>query len=333
MQLVLDTGGLTLKTRNQSFVIEVGENKKQISPNKVTSIAITANVLINANAIKLAVTHQIPILFFDNIGKAKARLWSPYFQSIATLRRGQIKYGESTTAMEAMINIFELKTQHQINNLQWLKNRKPSLNPALDTAIHQLKAQLKRFDAFKGQTVIEGRAKIMGTEGFTAKIYWKALSTCMSETCLFEARTRRPAKDPFNAALNYLYGMTYSIVEGGLFAAGLDPHLGILHVDEYNKSTLSFDMIEPFRPWIDRLLMEQCLSNSLNQRFFTANQYGLHLNKNGKAFIIPLFNQFMLTDRIFGEQRTSNKNHIYQFCGLLAKQIRFFMAEQATDMK
>lgn len=42
--------------------------------------------------------------------------------------------------------------------------------------------------------------------------------------------------------------MLYSVVEAGLFTAGLDPYLGILHADAHKKPTLSFDLIEPFRP-------------------------------------------------------------------------------------
>ncbi|MFK7947310.1 MAG: CRISPR-associated endonuclease Cas1 [Saprospiraceae bacterium] len=332
MQIVLDTSGLVLKIRNQSFLVEMAGAKKQISPKKITSIAVTANVLIDARAIKLAIKNQIPILFFDNIGKVKARLWSPYFESIATLRRGQIKFAESTKATEWMIGIFELKTTHQIQNLQWLKNRKPSKAVVLDSAISVLKGQLKRFETFEGQTIKECRAKMMGTEGFTAKVYWKAVSACTTEPYKFEKRTRRPATDAFNASLNYLYGMMYSIVEGGLFAAGLDPHLGIFHTDMYNKSTLSFDLIEPFRPWVDRLLLEQCFASNLNKSYFTKNQHGLFLNKNGKAVIIPLFNQFILSQRFFGEQRTIVKNHIYQLCGQLTKQIRFFMKENEPNL-
>lgn len=50
------------------------------------------------NTGELAIQHQIPILFFDNIGKAKALLWNPYFENLATLRRNQIKFAESTLA-------------------------------------------------------------------------------------------------------------------------------------------------------------------------------------------------------------------------------------------
>lgn len=46
-------------------------------------------------------------------------------------------------------------------------------------------------------------------------------------------------------------------------------------------------MIEAFRPWIDRLLIQACLEKKLLKFHFTKNQYGYFLNKTGKAVLIP----------------------------------------------
>ncbi|MFO7558792.1 MAG: CRISPR-associated endonuclease Cas1 [Desulfobacterales bacterium] len=57
----------------------------------------------------------------------------------------------------------------------------------------------------------------------------------MPEKYQFSGRSRRPAKDPFNAVLNYCYGMLYSRVEKACILSGLDPFVGFLHTDNYNK--------------------------------------------------------------------------------------------------
>ena len=41
--------------------------------------------------------------------------------------------------------------------------------------------------------------------------------------------------------------MLYSLVERACIVAGLDPFVGFLHTDNYNKKSLVFDLIEPFR--------------------------------------------------------------------------------------
>ncbi|MEN0005917.1 MAG: CRISPR-associated endonuclease Cas1 [Bacteroidota bacterium] len=326
MQLVLDTKGVKLAKKSGVFHVAVDEEKvRVISPQKLKSIAITANATLTADAVRLAIQHEIPILFFDRIGKAKARLWSPYFQSIATLRRNQVRFSDTPEATNWMLDLFRLKTMGQVENLRFLRKQRGLLSGALGKAVSNISGINHNFELYEGKLVVETRQGIMGTEGSIARIYWQAVGAALPQRYRFRERSRQPAKDIFNASLNYLYGMLYSVVEGGLFAAGLDPHLGLFHTDEYRKPTLSFDLIEPFRPWVDRLLIDQCVERKLEVDFFTQNQYGLFLNKKGKAFIIPLFNEFLRGSRTYINQESTVKNHIYFMAGRLATRIRSVM--------
>lgn len=325
MQLVLDTPGLHLSRKEKVFHLKIGDKSKTISPAKLSSIAITANITITSGAISLSLKHQIPILIFDRIGKAQARLWSPYFESIATLRRMQARFTEHPESTAWMIALFELKAQGQIDNLKTLNQRKLFFKSELEAAIDAIQRHQREFESFSEQIPDECRQQMMGVEGNIARIYWQALGSALPAAYRFQNRSKRPAKDHYNAAINYLYGMLYTVVEGALFAAGLDPHLGIFHADEYNKPTLVFDLIEPFRPWMDRLLINQCLQEKLSETFFTKNQYGLFLNREGKAFIIPLFNDFLRSNRKFANQETSVKNQIYAMASRLSQRIRSTM--------
>ncbi|MCB0621178.1 MAG: CRISPR-associated endonuclease Cas1 [Saprospiraceae bacterium] len=327
MQLVLDSRGLKISKKNDLFFVESEKGSRSISPAKLTSIAITANVQIGADAIVLAIRHGIPILLFDRIGKAKARLWSPYFESIATLRRNQVRFGDTPEATAWVVDLFLLKTQAQADNLKFLHDHSGSLAGGFSAAIRSIKGQSRKLEEFRDKLIDECRQQVMGVEGSIARVYWQVLGNALPSAYLFQTRSRRPAKDIFNAALNYGYGMLYSVVEGGLFAAGLDPHLGILHADEHNKPTLAYDLIEPFRPWVDRLLIEECLSRKLEPRFFTKNKFGIFLNKHGKAFLIPRFNDFLRSDRPYLGQSSSVKNHIYFMAARLAQRIRAAMDE------
>lgn len=322
MQLVLDTKGIQIRKDGATFLIVSEKGKRKIAPAKLTSIAITANVLLEASAVRLAIKHQIPILFFNYIGKAQARLWSPYFESIATLRRQQLRFTESPDATAWMIDVFLLKTEGQVSNLKYLKGRTTRLSSSIESVIRNMNKQSRNFERHREQLPDEARSTLMGIEGAIARQYWQGIGNALPRKYAFQKRSRRPAEDPFNALLNYLYGMLYTVVEGGIFAAGLDPYLGILHTDEYRKPTLAFDLIEVFRPWADRLLIEQCMHLKIDKAFFTKNQHGLFLNKTGKAYIIPLFNDFLRADRKFQQRESTVKNHIYFLAGQLAQRIR-----------
>lgn len=324
MQLVLDSSGLTILRKAGTFVVEKGEAKRIISPQKLSSIAVTTNVVIHSSVIDLAVQNKIPIFFFNQIGKPVARLWSPHFETIATLRRFQVKFAETTDGMNWVVDIFGLKTDGQRKNLEFLKGRKINLGSAINNAIRDIKKHQKNLETFREKLPEEARSAIMGVEGNMARIYWQAVGANLPLTYSFSKRTRRPAEDFFNAALNYLYGMLYSTVESALFSSGLDPYIGVLHADEYRKPTLCFDQIEAFRPWIDRLLIKACLEKKVLKGHFTKNQHGFFLNKTGKAFFIPLFNEYMRSEIKFLGRESTVKNHIYFISMQLAHRVRAF---------
>ena len=94
MQLVLNTMGLTLKVEKGSFLVSTGDESRLISPEALHSIAITSPCLLSSAAIELAADAGIPIYFYDETGDARSCLRSPYFESLATLRRKQVYFSD-----------------------------------------------------------------------------------------------------------------------------------------------------------------------------------------------------------------------------------------------
>jgi CRISP-associated protein Cas1 len=173
------------------------------------------------------------------------------------------------------------------------------------------------FENYKNRPLDDVSEYLMGIEGNAAKCYWQAIAECMPVDFRFENRNRHPAEDAFNAAINYLYGILYTIVETAIFSVGLDPYLGIMHADQYNKPTLSYDLIEPFRPWVDRVVIEGILQDEVKQSFFEKKEDAVILSKLGKQYFIPKFNLFMAAVGEFQHTKTTRKNHVYRQVGEL----------------
>lgn len=321
MQLVLNTHGLVLKVKNKVFYVAAGDESRMISPEQVASIAITAPCMLSSAAIELAAEAEIPIYFFDRIGEARSCLRSPYFESLATLRRKQVYFSDSEAGGRWVIEQFQHKTAHQVQVLKYLKDRKSKYAADIESCILELEKRLGELEKKTGAPSSGWNASLMGWEGHQAKLYWQMVAACMPEEWAFESRSRRPAKDSFNAMVNYLYGMLYSIVEQALFAAGLDPHLGILHTDEYDRPTLSYDLIEPFRPWVDRFIVEKILQMEIDPSFFEPVEGGFFLSQNGKRFLIPAFNGWMQQQVRWQSRQLTREAQIYHAAAVLAKMI------------
>src|SRR5439155_13698829 len=112
------------------------------------------------------------------------------------------------------------------------------------------------------------RATLMGLEGTAGRVYFGCLGRLVPEAHRFEGRSRQPARDGFNAMLNYGYGVLYSLVEKACICAGLDPHLGFLHTDNYAKPSLVFDLIEPFRVVAERATVLVFTGRRAQKEFF-----------------------------------------------------------------
>lgn len=80
-------------------------------------------------------------------------------------------------------------------------------------------------------------------EAQAAQYYWKGL--------FGKGFLRDPKREDFyNMALNYGYAILRAIVARALIGSGLLPFAGIHHHNRYNPD----DIMEPYRPWVDRYL-------------------------------------------------------------------------------
>jgi len=331
MQLVLNSYGLQLSQRNRCFQIESKTGNRIISPARISSILITKNMNISSSAILLAVENNIPIVLVDNIGNPVVKINPLLSSGLTALRKKQLLFSRSKDAHELVKQMLLQKTEGHIANLSWWANRKTSVAATCITAKEQILKCAKKLETHpQSYTTLKSSSDFLrGWEAISAKYYWQAVAKMASlEGMPMQGRSYRPAKDEYNAAINYLYGMLYNQVETGLACAGLDSQIGLWHRDQYQTPSLAFDAIEPLRPKIDRLLMEVLMQQKIVTKMFEPNsKYGFLLKKEGRMVLISAFNDH-LEERIkMNGQVTAFKNHILQ----IANNIKLFIEKIKSD--
>lgn len=95
------------------------------------------------------------------------------------------------------------------------------------------------------------RGDVTNREGHAAKVYFNAL--------FGNDFTRQVATD-INAALDYGYSILLSAFNREVSASGYSANFGINHNNEFNHFNLSCDLMEPFRPLVDKLVLEMNLT-------------------------------------------------------------------------
>jgi len=167
----------------------------------------------------------------------------------------------------------------------------------------------------------EKRNSIMAIEGMAGKEYFGTLNYIMPDRFKFKGRSRSPAKDEFNCLLNYGYGVLYSMVEKGCILAGLDPYIGFIHTDNYNKKSLVFDLIEMFRILVDKTVIYLFSKRKIKKEYFDQIKNGLSLNQEGKAVLITALNEILEKKVRYRGRNIKNRNTIQFECHRIANNL------------
>lgn len=87
-------------------------------------------------------------------------------------------------------------------------------------------------------------------EARAAAYYWKNVFTN------YPNFVRDREGTPPNNLLNYGYAILRAIIARALVGSGLLPTLGIHHHNRYNSYCLADDIMEPYRPYVDQLVLD-----------------------------------------------------------------------------
>jgi CRISPR-associated endonuclease Cas1 len=84
----------------------------------------------------------------------------------------------------------------------------------------------------------------------------------------------RLAVNPPNAMLNYLYALLESESRLALAALGLDPGIGVLHVDSRSRDSFACDLMEAVRPEVDQYVLDWITQQPLRREWFFEQRDG-----------------------------------------------------------
>lgn len=322
MKLIINTEGSYISKNNERFQIKIGNAKQEYSVKKVSQLLITTSVMITTDALKLAIENNIDIVFLNYNGQPFGRLWHSKLGSISTIRRKQLKLIEIELGTKLVKEWITQKLDNQIALLKKLKiNRDNQKRIILDNAISKIENHKNEILNLDNLPINKIRNSIEGHEGTAGRVYFNTLGKVIPENYKFSGRSKNPAKDMFNCMLNYAYGILYSNVERACIIAGLDPYIGIMHTDNYNKTALVFDLIEMYRGYMDEIVFKLFSKRKIKKSMFDEMNGGMWLNKEGKVCLLSSVNE-KFDEKIRYKGRNIKFENIIQFdCHNIANKI------------
>jgi CRISPR-associated protein Cas1 len=174
---------------------------------------------------------------------------------------------DENARMEYSVGQITKKVENSIITLEKSVRKSPAWNKAMEAAY----STLTKLDARKPQNIMQLRVveanaaaayfrawrgtpiRWRGTSRRPIPDTWREIGV---RTSPFLRAGNRNAGNPVNAILNYAYTALQSEIQIRTVSEGYDPRLGIMHEASQGASAFIFDEMEPFRPKVDRKVLE-----------------------------------------------------------------------------
>ncbi|MCS6820532.1 MAG: type II CRISPR-associated endonuclease Cas1 [Microscillaceae bacterium] len=219
-----------IRTKNEQLIIQLENETQPIPIEDVGYIVLdNAEIYISPPAIEKCLQYNVAIVYCDS----------------KHLPCGMLLNLEANTLQQERFEA-QIQTSEPLKKQLWKQIVEAKiLNQALLLEKIGQKAEVlfqKSKQVQSGDTTQQ--------EAQAARIYWANLFP--KEIAFYRARTGNPP----NHLLNYGYAIIRAAMARALAGAGLLATLGLHHHNRYNAFCLADDMMEPYRPWVDRAVCE-----------------------------------------------------------------------------
>ena len=213
-------GYLCVRSKDELIRIHIDEINSLIIES--TNISLTSYLLVELGKKK------VNVIFCDD-KKCPSGTFLSYYGSYDTSRkiRNQIAWSKETKSV-----VWKNVIYHKILGQSCVLN----FNGKDETA-YKLSQYLPEIEL----------GDVTNREGHAAKVYFNSLFS--------NDFSRDDDNNVINAALNYGYSIVLSSMAREIVSNGYITQLGIFHDNVFNQFNLASDLMEPFRPFVDQIVL------------------------------------------------------------------------------
>jgi CRISPR-associated protein Cas1 len=265
--LYLNTQGLRVGRSGE--VLQIREKdvlRQEVRIGEICQLNVMGNIQISTQAVQALCEAEVPICYFSMGG---------WFYGITTglntknvfLRRAQYRLAEQewfALALARRLVAGKIRNQRTL-----LQRNHIEPNPETLLGLKQMAERAERARSLE---------ELLGIEGNAARLYFTDFGGMLKQedeseephlAFDFEARNRRPPKDPVNALLSLAYSLLVKDLTIACYAVGFDPFYGFYHQPRFGRPALALDLMEPFRP----LVADSAVLNAVNTRMVTPRDF------------------------------------------------------------
>lgn len=321
MVIIIQDYGTSVTKKSNCLCIKSAKGESEICINKVKELHICSACKITSDAISLCIKNDVWVVFMDDRGEPEGEIL-PFSGGCSPIyKRKQLLLQTRTEGIILIKGFLTEKITNRLRQLKQILRNKSNSDTVLymSTCIKKMEQELKKIDEVQGNNMEEIRDTLQGYEGTAGRAYFECISYLLPEEMKFSRRTRM-AEDVYNGVLNYLYGILYAKIKQICQKCRLDPYIGIMHVDSYNKPTFVFDFIETQRIICEEIAFEIC-SERMITRADTEHGESVRFLPAAKQLLISKFYEKLNQPCTYRRKKVTIERRIYLQMGEAAKRI------------
>ena len=294
---VFCSNGEKIQIKNDNLVVtdKEGNTKIQVTCYRLFLVNIIGNCSLTTVLINKAKKFGFYIALYT-YGFHLYQILGAAKEGNTLLKVKQYTYNELTIAQKIVKN----KIVSQLIALKSIRNKDNNL-------INTIKQLKVIYSSINDNSNLQ---ELLTKEGNAAKIYFK----CMFNNVDWHGRKPRIKLDMVNSTLDIGYTMLFNYLDAILSCFGFDTYVGVYHKQFYMRKSLVCDIIEPFRPIIDKTIRNAINLKQIKESDFNIvnEQYKLRIDLNAKYI------EFLVKPII------ENRDEIFRY---VQKYYRCFMKE------
>ena len=217
------------------YLVCRSDKETKILLNEIELLIIeNQQVCITSALISELMNHKIRVIFCDNTHQPQGEVF-PYNSCYDTYGKikQQIAWEETTKSF-----LWNQIVRQKIHNQSYVLRFEEKFTEA--NTLEKYEHEVQNGD-------------IQNREGLAAKLYFSSL--------FGDKFDRRKKNDKTNIYLNYGYSILLSMVNREIASSGYLNQLGVHHIGEQNPFNLGCDFMEPFRPFVDKIVIDGKLTD------------------------------------------------------------------------
>ncbi|MGQ0733776.1 MAG: CRISPR-associated endonuclease Cas4g/Cas1g [Acidobacteriota bacterium] len=294
--------GFGLSVAKSGDVLQIKEKGKLIQEarlHEINQVNLFGPVSISGAAVHALCAAEKPIAHFSMGGWFHGLTMGLGLRNVF-LRRAQFRRADDELFC---LRLAKSLVATKIHNQRTLLQRNHIEPPA--QALDGLKRLVRRVEA------VRSLDELLGLEGAAAAAYFGQFAGMIKvddRKCTglfdFQARTRRPPRDPVNALLSFAYSLLTRDLTFVCHAVGFDPFVGFYHQMRFGRPALALDLMEGFRPLIaDSAVLSALNTGMVAERDFLRAGDAVAMTQRGRSALIKAYEQRMdqlVTHPVFG---------------------------------